>query len=59
MIFRQDMAVSVCLCREDVTDLIACASNLLQIQCFSANGKEKVAYLQSFAADMQHIRLVI
>lgn len=52
------MVVSVCLCREDVTDLIACASNLLQIPCFSENGREKVAYLQSFAADMQHIRLV-
>lgn len=52
------MVVSVCLCSEVVTDLIACASNLLQIPCFSANGREKVAYLQSFAADMQHIRLV-
>lgn len=53
------MVLAVCLCRKDVTDLIACASNLLQIPCFSANGREKVAYLQSFAADMQHIRLVI
>lgn len=58
MNFRQEMVLSVCLCREDVTDLITCASNLLQIQCFSANGREKVAYLQSFAADMQRIRLV-
>ena len=39
------MALAVCLCREDVTDLIACASNLLQIPCFSENGREKVAYL--------------
>ncbi len=53
------MVLSVCLCRKDATDLIACASNLLQIQCFSANGREKVVYLQSFAVDMQHIRLVI
>lgn len=52
------MVVSVCLSREDVTDLIACASNLLQIPCFLSNGRKKVAYLQSFAAGMQHIRLV-
>lgn len=52
------MVVSVCLSREDVTDLIAYASNLLLIPCFLSNGREKVAYLQSFAADMQHIRLV-
>jgi hypothetical protein len=52
------MVVSVCLSREDVTDLIAYASNLLQIRCFSASERDKVAYLQSFAADMQHIRLV-
>ena len=52
------MVLAVCLYREDATDLIACASNLLQIQCFSASEREKVAYLQSFAADMQHIRLV-
>lgn len=42
-----------------IADMIACACNLLQIPCFSENGRENVAYLQSFAADMQHIRLVI
>ena len=44
---------SVALMKEIVADMIACASNLFQIKCFSANGRDKVAYLQSNGADVQ------
>ena len=41
------------LMKEIVVDMIEHASNLMQIKCFSANGRDKVAYLQSNGADVQ------
>lgn len=41
------------LLKEIVVDMITYASNLLQIKCFSANGRDKVVYLQSNGADVQ------